>query len=91
MNRRTVATWIRSLPLTMPTTSRRSSPAMSWSDVLRTASSKAKFGAAEKHRPLVASSCIQRAGRRKNDIGLINIARRRATSGAQIPRIRPIS
>ena len=35
---------------------------MSSSDVRRTASSKAKFGAAENGRVLLANSCIHRAG-----------------------------
>ena len=48
---------------------------MSSSVVLRTASSKAKFGAAEKTRLLVASDCTHRAGRCRKDIGLVSSLR----------------
>ena len=47
LNRRMVAAWMRSLPLMMPCTPPRSSPSMSSSEVRRTASSNAKFGAAD--------------------------------------------
>ncbi len=64
---------------------------MSWSNVLRAASSKAKFGAAEKHRPLVASLrfCIRGPDGFR---GLINIARRPGHQRLRkFRRIRPIS
>ena len=60
--RRSVAACMRSLPLMMPSTSPRSSPAMSSSDVRRTASSKAKFGAAENDLR-VAAPAIASTGR----------------------------
>jgi hypothetical protein len=91
LKRAIVAGCIRSLPFWIACTSPRSCPAMSWSDVLRTAKSKARLGALENARGLLASNCIQRAGRCKNDTGLSNTARRWFTRGEQIPSINPKS
>ncbi|CFS31096.1 Uncharacterised protein [Mycobacterium tuberculosis] len=74
MKRRSVATFTRSAPVTIVRTCPRSSPAISSSDVLRTANSKPKFGALEICARCLANNCIQRAGRCKNAMGLINTA-----------------
>ena len=76
LKRAIVPAWTCSLPLISVSALPRSSPAKSLSVVRRVANSKAKFGAAEKVCELLASNCIQRAGRCKNAIGLINTARR---------------
>ncbi len=65
----TVVTWIRSL-LTMPTRRCRSEPPCPWSDVLRAASSKAKFGS---QAPAAGGKQFTQ---RKNDVG--SSSRRRA-------------
>ncbi|CNJ02378.1 Uncharacterised protein [Mycobacterium tuberculosis] len=64
---------------------------MSSSEVLRAARSNAKFGAAEYALLLVASICIQRAGRCRKDAGLVSTAGMPARIGRQIPTIRPMS
>ena len=64
---------------------------MSSSDVRRTASSNAKFGAAVATSPLRANSCIHRAGFCRNAIGLVNTAWKPRDSGAKMPSSRPMS
>lgn len=81
----------RSLPLARPTTPLRSSPAMSSSEIRRTARSNAKFGPPENGRGWLASSRIHRAGSIRNAIGLVNTAGRPHTVGKQIPWMSPMS
>ena len=64
---------------------------MSASDVLRTANSNAKFGAAETEWGWLASCCIQLAGLRRNASGLISNALGPASCGALRPMMRPMS
>ena len=64
---------------------------MSSSDVFRVANSNAKFGAAVKAHGLLASNCIQRAGRCRKDTGLVSTALVPKTIGEQIPKINPKS
>ena len=64
---------------------------MSSSDVFRVARSNAKFGAAVNGHGLVASNCIQRAGRTRNDAGLVSTALVPNTIGEQTPKIKPKS
>ncbi|CAG7264744.1 hypothetical protein PICSAR29_04586 [Mycobacterium avium subsp. paratuberculosis] len=65
---------MRSAPLTMLMMLPRSTPARSASVVLRTASSKAKLGAAEKTGSARDIAWIQRAGRCRNATGLVRSA-----------------
>ena len=57
----------------------------------RPATSNAKFGPAEKEWLLLASSCIHRAGRARNDAGLVSTACTPANRGPQIPNSKPMS
>src|SRR5271166_1419610 len=64
---------------------------MSSLDVLRTANSKAKFGPAENVRPLLASSCIHRAGRCRNPTGLVTTVGAPTRIGKIAANSRPMS
>jgi hypothetical protein len=64
---------------------------MSASDVFRVANSKAKFGAPVHARKLLANNCIHLAGRWRNDTGLMSTVWHPHRTGAQIPKINPIS
>jgi hypothetical protein len=91
MKRRMVAACTRSLPERIVWTPDRSRPAMSSSVVRRAASSNAKFGTAVKTRVFLAISCTHRAGRCKNDIGLIRTECRPMVSAPVMPSSRPMS
>ena len=90
MKRAIDAACICSLPLRIASTSPRSCPAMSASDVLRTAKSKARLGALLNARRLPASNCIQRAGLQERHRAS-NTALRWITKGKPIPSINPMS
>src|SRR4051812_39095642 len=91
LKRLIVAGHTRSAPLLIASTYARSSPAISSSEVLRAAKSKPKLGAQEYDRPLLASNCIQRAGRCRNAVGVMNTIGVPENIGLKIMKNNPMS